>query len=418
MEGVPSETVANLLDITKEVWTQDRLEKQFYSETRWFDKVEKTSKYTIGRQAQVPLEVSLPGGTTTLNAAGGTLNEADDLHVDRADYVLSYLNQQVDLQIAALNQADGPNNRSTIDAADQTVESNVLALRKEANRQSVANGDALIAACDTTSTSTTINLLPTGYGYHAVRLGWLRPGQTVDIGSAANETSVASDRTINTVQKSSTDPEIRISGANVSTTTATDFVSIANNRSGTTSKELNGLRQIVGSSTSAVGGLDPDTAGEEFWKPATVDTTTGVVSLDLMLDLQREVYIETGKYPTYVTTSPKQAADLYALFQSQVRFNQDSPSAGNVEGFKWNGFEINVDPDIPDRELYLLDLSAFLIVTGGKFGKPTWYSDVEGSGGRFRWVQGTTRVSDAIFYPLQIAVKRRNSSAAAIGLDD
>jgi hypothetical protein len=410
-----SETVANLLDLLKEVWTQDRLEKQFFDGTRWFDKIEKTNKYTIGRQAQVPLETSLPGGSSTFLAAGGTLNAADDLHVDRADYTLSYLYQQVDLQVASLNQADSVGARSTVDAMDQTIQSNVLALRKDALRQAVSNGDALIAQCDTTSTTSTVELLATGYGYDAIVRGWLRPGMTVDIGTTANETAVASDRTITSVSESSTDPDIVISGADVATTNS-HYISVANARSGATSNEINGLRTIAGSSSTAIGGLDPDTAAENFWKPAHVDTSTTVVSQDLLLTLQRKVYQKTGKWPSYITTSPKQAADLYALYNSQVRFASDSPNAGNVDAFKWNGLEINADPDIPDRELYLLTLEDFLLVTGGKLSKPTWFSDIEGAGGRLRWVQGTTRLSDALAYSANIAIKRRNSHAAAIGL--
>lgn len=410
-----TETLANILDVTKEVWTQDRLEKQFYDGHRWLDRVERTNKYTIGREAKVPLETSLPGGTTSLSSAGGSLNSADELHVDVANYTIQYIYQQVELQVAAMNQADSVGSRSTIDAVDQTVVSNVLALRKDINRQAVSNGDAIIAACDTGGASTTVELLASGYGYDAIRRGWLRPGVSVDIGSAANETSIAADRTITAVKKSASDPDITISGGTVSTVSGTDFVSIANARSGATSNEINGLRTIVGSTSTAIGGLDPDTAGEEFWQPASVDTTTTLVSLDLLLDLQREVYQETGKWPKYVTTGPKQASELYALFQNQVRFSSDSPSAGNVEGFKWNGIEITLDPDIPDRELYVLDLEAFFVVTGGRIGKPTWMSELAGNS-RLDWVQGSTRFADAVAYPLNIAVKRRNSSAAAIGL--
>ena len=410
-----AESVANLFDLLKEVWTQDRLEKQFYSESRFLDRIEKTSKYTIGRRAQVPIESSLPGGYTVHTAAGGSLNPADHLHVDRADYELTYHWQQVEIEAGALNQADSVGAHSTVDAADQTITSTVLALRREINRQSVMDGSARIANCDSTSNSTTVNLDPAGYGYDAIVRGWLRPGVAIDIGSAADGDSVAAGRIITGVKEDPNDPEITISGAGV-TTAQTDFVSIAGARSRTdgSSLEMMGLRGIVGSDTTTVGGINPTT--NSFWKPALVDSTTTTVSLNLLLDLQRAVYQKTGKWPDYVTTSPKQAADLYALYQTQVRFAGDNPSAGNVDGFKWNGMEVHADPDIPDRELYLLTLSDFLVVTGGKFGKPTWASDIEGAGGRLRWKQGATSFVDAVVYPCQLAVKRRNSSAAAVGL--
>jgi hypothetical protein len=407
-----AETVANLSDLLKEVWTQDRLEGQFYSEHRFLDRIEKTNKYTIGRQAQVPVEISLPGGTSTKTATGGALNTADALHVDRADYTLSYVYQQVSLEVAALNQADSVGDRSTVDAADQTVTSNVLALRKEINRQVVSNGDALIAKCLAGAANTTVLLDPALYGADAISRGWIRPGMLVDIGTAANEVAVADGVSVVSVTESDTAPAF-VASASV-TETANDFVSVKDNRSGTTSSETSGLRTIVGSASSTVGTIVP--SAQASWQPATVDTTTTTVSLDLLLLLQRKVYQKTGKWPTYVTTSPKQCAALYALFQNQVRFEGDNTAAGGVDGFTWNKMQINADPDIPDKELYMLSIEDFLVVTGGKIGKPTWMSDIEGAGGRLRWTQGNTTFVDAVVYPLQLAIKRRNSHAAAIGL--
>ncbi|MGH2761384.1 MAG: hypothetical protein ACRDLD_02190 [Thermoleophilaceae bacterium] len=409
-----AETVANLLDLLKEVWTQDRLEGQFYNENRWLDKVEKTNKYTIGRQAQVPVELSLPGGSTTHTAAGGALNPADALHVDRADYTLVYEWQQVEIEAGALNQADTVGERSTIDAADQTIASNVGAMRRNLGRQFVSNQDALIAECATTTTSNTVSLRPTGYGFGAIERGWLRPGMLIDIGTTASESSVAADRSIVSVNESDTAPSIVIDGATVTTTATGHFVSVANARAGTTSNEANGLRQMAGSETTVVGTIDPASVGQ--WVPAHVDTATTLVSLDLLLTLQRKVFQKTGKWPTYVTTSPYQAAQLYSQFQSQVRFSDDKTAAGNAHGFKWNGMEIAVDPDIPDRELYMLTLSDFFVVTGGKFGKPTWASEVQGASRGMLYKQGFTSFVDALTYPCQLAAKRRSSHASAIGL--
>lgn len=412
------ETVSNLNDLLKEVWTQNRLEKQFYNEFRWLDKVTRTNKYTIGRQAQVPVEGSLPGGESTFGPAGGTLNDSDALHVDRAEYTIQYLYQQVGLQVAAMAQADSVGARSTVDAVDQTIESNVFAMRRSAIRQAFGNQDALIAECDTTTAATEVELLSTGFGFDAIVRGWLRPGQVVDIGTAADEDSVTgagTPVTITGVEEDEDTPSITVDTA---VTTATgDFVSIADARSGTSSNETNGLRNIVGSTGTTLGNIDPTTAGNEHWEPALVDSTTTQVSLNLLLELQRRIYQKTGRYPSYVLTSPKQCAELYSLYQNQVRFEGDSSTeAGNVDGFKWNGMSVKPDPDCPDRELYMLNLDDFLIVTGGDFSKPTWMSDIEGSGGRLRWNQGTTQFKDALVYPLQIAVKRRNSHAAAVSL--
>ncbi len=409
-----AETVSNLSNLLKEVWTQDRLERQFYAETRLADKIEKSNKYTIGRQAQVPLETSLPGGTSTVPISGSSaLNPADPLHVSRADYTLVQLWQQVALEAAALAQADSVGVRSTVDALDQTVTSNVLAMRKEFNRQFVSNGDALIAQCTNGAADTTVLLDPAGYGYDAIVRGWLRPGLTVDVGTTANETSGGADLKITGVTESSSAPAITVSSS--VTETSSMYVSVANARSGSTSNEANGLRNIVGSSTTTVGNINP--SSNPFWKPALVDTTTTSVSLDLLLTMQQAVYQKTGKMPTTFYTSPYQAKQLSSLFQAQVRFTPDNVQAGSITAFEWQGVgSVSPDPDIPNRELYLVDPSAFILVTDGRFGKPMWASDIEGSGGRLRWTQNTTQFQDGLVYFFQLGIKRRNSHAAAIGL--
>lgn len=408
-----AQTVANFADVMKDTWTADRLERQYYADVPWLDRIERTPRYTIGNEARVPVDKGLTGSETILAAAGGTLNPADEAKVDRAVFTLSYFWSQIDLQAAVLNQGDG-GDHSVADAMELEVNGALTAIRRSAQRVALSNGDALIAECTTTTGSATVNLLSTGYGVHAVEMGWLRTGQTVDIGTAANEVSVAADRTINSVQESTTDPEIRISGATVTTATG-DFVSISNARAGTTSNEYAGLRSIVGSTTSAVGGLDPDTAGEEFWKPASVATDTAV-SLDNLLLLQRRVFSKSGKFMTFVLTSPKQLAAIYSMLQSQVRFTGDRQlGAGGVESVRWNNMEINAWPDVPDREIYFLTLEDFLIVTGQWTG-PMWTSQIEGNGKGLRWVQGATGFVEGLTYPHSLAIRRRNTHAANISL--
>lgn len=411
-----AQTVANLVDVMKEVWTQDRLEKQYYDQNPLLSKIEKTNRFTIGEKAFVPLQKGRGGGYGAKPAAGGTLNAADEARVDRAEYDITFHYKYISIENAALEQASGNKAHAVVGALNLEVENALSALRKQLTRQAYSNGDALIAECTTTSSSTTVNLVSTGYGYDAIVRGWLEPGLLVDIGTTANEGSEATDREITSVSESSSDPEIVISGAAVDTA-AGDYVSIANNRSGTTSYETNGLRQIAGSTTSAVGGLDPDTTGEEFWKPAQVDTSTTVVSLDLLLSLQNSIFQKTGKASgQYVTTSGKQRKNIYSLLQNQARFTGDSGfEAGSVESVRWNGMVIEAQPDCPDRELYMLSLEDFFIVTGAS-GKPQWMSDRQGANTGLIWNAGSTNFVDALNYNLNVAIRRRNSHAAAVAL--
>jgi hypothetical protein len=405
-----AQTVANLGKVLKEVYTQDNLEKQFYAETPWLDRLEKTDKYTIGRYALVPLHKGRGGSSTTLSAAGGNLNPADAQRVDTGQYAISYNYNPIKVEFGALNQASG-GATSVVDALDLEVSGALSDIRKDITRQALGAGDALIAQCDTTSSSTTVNLLASGYGYDAIVRGWLREGQTVDIGTTANEAAVVADATITAVGESPTAPTITISSS--VTTSTSHYVSIANARSGTNSNEMIGLRTIAGSSTSIIGGIDPAT--NPYWKPAKVDTSTTVINLDLPLSLQQAVFQKTGKFPTFALTSIKQLTNLYSLLQNQVRFTNDVVTAGNVLAVEWNGMRIEAQPDVPDREFYMITPDALVVCTG-KYAKPTWMSEVQGTNAGLIYQLGATNFQDTLAYALGLAVRRRNSHAAAVGL--
>lgn len=404
-----AQTLANINAVLKDVWTQSRLEKQFYDGTIILDKIEKTNRHTIGKQALVPLHVGRGGGLTSLSSAGGNLNAAGAQRVDTATYTIPIHAKQIELQLGALNQANG-NNTSVADALDLEVDGAISDIRANANRQVAGDGTGLIAQCTTSTTTNTINLDPAGYGFDAIERGWLYEGLEVDIGTTSSEASVAGSVFIEAVKEDPADPEIQISGSTVSTD-GTHYVSIANARAGATSFETNGLRNLVG--TGIVGGINP--SAEPTWK-SYVDTTTTTVSLDLLLTLRSKVFQKTGgqRRPGYATTSVKQHSILLGQFQNQVRFDKGDTLGTPKEEFEWNGLTIVADPNIPNRELYLLSLEDFLMVTG-QYNKPVWASDIGGTQG-IEWRQGTTAFVDAVFFPFNIGVRRRDSSAAATAL--
>lgn len=411
-----AQTVANLTDVLKEAWTSDRLEKQFYDENPFLERIEKYQATMIGEHALVPIHKGRSGGYTSTGSAGGTLNPADEQKVDQALYTLVYHWFQVDLETGALNQAS-TGAQSVAVAKDLELQGAIADLRKQCMRQAVGNSDGFIAQTDTTSASTTLELLATGYGYDAIVRGWLYAGLPIDIGTTADSDVVTTGNIITDVKEDAADPQLTLTSA-VTANNSTHFVSIANPNSATaTNPELEGLRSIAGSTTSAVGGLDPQTVGEAFWSPAKVDTATTTFSLGLALDLSRAVHQKTGRPggQTYVLTSLKQQQNFYELLQNQVRFDNTPKGAGEVSAPRWNGMEIHALPDVPEREWYCLTIEDFRIVTG-QIKKPTWASDLEGSGGRLRWNQGSTNFVDGVTYPFQVAVTRRNSQAAAIGL--
>lgn len=411
-----AQTVANLADVMKEVWTQDRLEKQFYDRFDWLQKIEKTSSFTIGKKAVVPIHAGRSGGVSVLSSAGGTLNTADRQHVDRAEYTVPYNYGQIEIQLAAINEADG-GGYSVGKAIDLEVTGIVNDVKNQMCRQFLGDNTGLIAATTDGGNDTTIEFTTTGYGYDALVRGWIYPGLPVAVGTAADPDSLTASNVVTGVAKSASAPTATVTSA--VDTTATTFVSLAGSTQagGNTSNESDGLRNIVGSTTSASGTLDPDNAGEEFWQPAAVDTATTALSLDLLLTLQQGVLQNGGETPTYVLTSLKQQKNFFSLLQNQARFQGSAKlGSGEVGGVEWNGLSFNGVNEVPDRELYMLTLEDFHIVTGAKIKKPTFVSDLQGANRGLIWAVGGTSFKDAVAYPAGLAISRRNRSAAAIGL--
>lgn len=405
-----AQTVSNLTSILKEVWTSDRLQKQFYNENPFLERVEKFKGTMIGKQAQVPVHGGRSGGYTSTDSAGGNLNSAGQQEVDQAYYTLVYHWFQVSIQTGALNQT-GNNAAAIVSAKDLEIQGAIDDLRRQCTRQIASNGDGYIAQC-TTSGAATINLLTTGYGPDAIVRGWLYPGLTIDIGTTSDSDSVVTGAVIQSVDETNSTITIDSSVA----TTSSHYVSIANPNSATTrNTELNGLRNIV-ALTGALGNLNPSTAGQEYWKAASVDSTSTTLSLQALLDVQRNVFQKAGKNANYCVTSLKQQAAFYSLLQNQVRFTGDTTlGAGSVDSPKWNGMEINGLPDIVDREWYTLTIEDFVRIHGD-IDKPTWASDIAGQSTPLTWSQGTTSFVDGVVYPFQLGVQRRNSHAALSSL--
>ncbi len=408
-----AQTVANLSEVMKEVFTEDRLVKQFYDEQDWLSRVQKTSRWTEGRKAYVPIHKGRSGGFSVKSSAGGSLNAADEQKVDHAEYTIPYNYQQISTEIAAYNEAAG-GETAAVEALVLEVQGGIQDLRNQVERQFLGNGDALIAQCTTTSGSTTVNLLSTGYGNDAIERGWLYPGLPIDIGTTANEVAVADGVEILSVTESESAPSFTVSAA--ITTSSSHYVSIKDARSGTTSYEANGLRTLYGSTSSSVGGLDPDTVGEEFWKPASVNSTDTVLSLNAINNATRATHQKAGKKSNFHLTSLKQIQALYELLQNQVRFSADSVSAGGVETTKYNGNEIMAIPAVPGREWYVLNLDDLAIITGKKITGPKWFSQIQGANAGSIWNTGNTNLVDALVYPVNLGIRRRNSGASLTNL--
>jgi hypothetical protein len=417
-----AQTIANIASAVMDVWTSTRMLKQFYDENPVLEKIKAASGTTVddmGLQAQVPIHSQRSGGYTSTNAAGGSLNPAGQQGVAQATYTLVYHWFQIALETAVLNQT-GSKAQSIVSGKVLEMEGAINDMSKQASRQIVGNGDSILAAAATGGAATEVELLPAasgGRGFGAIQRGHIYPGLPVDIGTTADTDSLVTGSVITAVEEVAASPSITI-GSSISTTAGTHFVYIANPNSATLpNTELNGLRNMAGNGT--FGGINPATAGNEYWKAAAVDTTTTSFSLDFALTLQQAIFQKTGNYSAVVFTSAKQMANFYSLLQNQVRFNGEvglgAGNVGGVRGLNWNGTGVNVLPDIYDQDWFMVNLEDLVLVQGS-IKDPTWATKLQGTGGDILWSPGTTGFLNGAVWPFQIGMQRRNRSAAATAL--
>jgi hypothetical protein len=391
----------------KETWTESDLAEQIYQGNPFLERVRRIKSTQVGQQAVTPIHVSRNAGYTAFPASGATLNAAGNQGMAQATWQYTHHAQQVRIEGSAI---DGTSSDalSVAEVVDTEVSGALDDLNRRLTRQLFGNGDALITACGTTTSSTTVVLNVTD-GWNAIERGWLGVGDPIDIGTTANEVSVADAVTITAVTESPTAPTITISGSAVTTSSA-NYVSLANSRSGTTSYEMNGLTNIV-STSATLGGLT--VASNPTWAAAGVDSTSQALTLALIYGKDRQIRQKTGKDSTMKLTGLKQAEAAYKLGQAQVRFAGDSKvSVGNIDAFDIAGMTVARHPDCQNEKFYFLTIEDFRLITAGD---PYWQSKITG-GKTLEWIQGTDAYGAKIVCRMQLGLARRNSQAALTGL--
>ena len=413
----------------KQAWTDEELQKQFEDKNSPLSALETVRGTMIGSQAQVAILPGRAGSYTSVGAAGGALNPATGQPVGQAVYTMPYSWFQIELETSALIQT-GSNAQAVVSAKDMEIQGAVENTRHQISRQIVTNGDGIVAAVGTGSAGTTIPLVAKAaegalYGYSALRRGWLPSGtltgQYVDIGTTADTDALTTDLTqIVSYVASPTAPTITLSATTTgASTSGTHFVYIRNPNSTTAANpEINGLRQIYG--TGTFGGINPASAGNEFWQAALRDTTTTTFSLDMALSGQAAILQNGGSVDNLeIWTGVRQQQNFYALLQQKVQFpGEMNMQAGDVTKPKWNGIGLRVFPDILDSDWFMLNRSDLIKVVGN-IDKPTWASDIAGhNDGKsgMPWRQGFSSFVDAVVYPVNIGARRRNTGFAATAL--
>lgn len=389
--------------VLKEVYPSDAIEEQVVNNRFLLSQIERTSDYTddVGDKAIMYIRTQSNPRASSRSLNGGTLGAPGRTERKRTEWDLTA--HYIQIKILGTTIAKMKTSRqAAVREIDDEVSDATEGLKDDIQRQLYGNGDALIAQCGTTTASATIQL---NAAEQATAKGWLKVNQYVDIGTAADEDSVVADALILAV-----DPvNHRITIDSAVTTGATHFVSIADNRSGTTSYEMNGLGNLT-SDTSVFGALDPATT--PLWKGTRVNAG-GALGQAKMQDAWISLY-NKGARPDFILTSAEHQRDYYNTLQSQVRFQGDTNlSAGHLDGPDFNGVKVVADQDAPDGAMYFITKKTLMMFTASD--NFSW-TPHDASGSLLHLVQGEDAYMGMCHFYGNLGSKRRLANGVLYGL--
>lgn len=397
-------SVSSIDEILKEVWTEQRVAEQLYQDNPILSRVKKLKNSSTGQQAQTAIHTARNEGFSFTSNAGTTaLNAATQQGYEQATWNYKHAHQQVAIDGAAIDQSNGDVN-ALASVIDEEMTGALNDLNRKISMYLQVGSSGYIATCGTTSGSATIQLNTTD-ATNAFERGWLDLGTVIDCGTASSEAADINGEAITAISTANG----TISTGTSVTTNSSDFITISNTRSGSTSYVINGLPDIVG--TGSLGGVDGATVSA--WASPSVDSTSQALSLSLLYQQNQKVHQKTGKTPTYVIAGLKQQRKAYELAQAQVRFAGDSGlNVGNVDGVNVGGVTIHGIPDVKNECIWFLTPEDMFTVSAGD---PYWQDRITG-GKRLEWKQGYDQYVGKLTYRFNLGARRRNTHAALTGL--
>ena len=196
-----SQTALTMATVMKDIWTAERLQKQFEDKNAPLGRLEAVRGVMIGNQAQVPIHAGRAGSFTTVGAGGGALNPATAQPVNAGPSTrCPTTGSRSSLRPRRCCRRRARTCSPSSAAKDLEIQGAVENTKHQITRMMVTNGDGIVAACDTTASANTIKLVAAAgegaaYGYSALVRGWLPSGATtgqyVDIGTTADTDALA-----------------------------------------------------------------------------------------------------------------------------------------------------------------------------------------------------------------------------------
>lgn len=265
-------TFANLLDVLKEDYQPvvvDQINQEFFL----FNQIEKNTTQFDGRRAVHAIHTGRNSGVGN-RGTGGTLPTAGNQSYKQVKIPVRRVYGAVKIE-RSLIKAMNSNKGAFVRGLESELDGVKKDVTRDVNRQYWGTSDGVIAACGTTSSSTTVQLATTTTETQILQL-YADGGMYVDLGTVASPTSVASNRQVTAYDL--TNKTITISGAAVSTSGTTRVFRTGNGGTSDDSGdeddgqlELTGLQHIV-SDSGVLHTVDPSSVTS--WK-AYVDGNSG-----------------------------------------------------------------------------------------------------------------------------------------------
>lgn len=358
--------------------------EQLNNEVLLISRLEQRDQELFGNQAVVPLHSGRSSGIGA-RGEGVSLPAADKQRFAKAVYDLKYLYGRV--RVTGPSMAKTANERgSFLEILRAELDGIRNDLKRDLARQIYGFGTSQIVNCAAGGPSATVNLQAAASetspsGDEVITKGWLYPGMKVDIGTTANANVLISNEAIVSVNAASDQITMTTS---VTTTTShwvsrsgshNDVLDVAN------SYEISGLRQVVAGSATAFGGINPATAGNDYWdnQRSTNGGTPRALSLDLMLEAWNNVKFKGGNVSAIITSNGL-LRKYFGLLQSQVRYNDPMKFDSGWQTLDFMGKPLIADNDAPFGRMYFLDES-FLKIYANK----DWHF-LDEDGDMLKWV--------------------------------
>ena len=313
-----------------------------------------TRKDTVqGRIARHAVHLGRSSGVGA-RAENGTLPTAGNQSYATVPVPVRYVYGRIQLSGPTIRQAVSDRG-AFIDALDAEMEGIKKDAMKDVNRQLWGTSNGVIAQCGTTSNATTV-VLASSTGSTALRQLFFDGGMVVDIGTVAAPTTVASARTVTSVDE--TNKTIAISGAAV-TTTSSHYVfrSGAGGASSNTGQpgdgqvELTGLQTIV-DDTAVLHTINP--SSQPKWK-AYVNANGGTnrsITESLITGSIMKTLTNSGKKPSLLVSAEGVNLAISNLLLSLKRNMEQTQLKGGYAGIQFYSPSVSGKGDEAPTALY------------------------------------------------------------------